>query len=85
MTACFLPQHVKDGRRSRCRSRRQEGASQVQAEDCSYLQEQGPQARPEGVRATLKFPVVQSSETQVLQGVTGQTTNQETDLFLVLL
>lgn len=48
-------QHIKDGRRSCCSSRRQEGTPQVQAEDRSYLQEQGPQARPEGVRGSSTY------------------------------
>lgn len=37
--------------RCSCRSsRRQEGTSQIQAEDRAHLQEQGTQTRPEGVR-----------------------------------
>lgn len=51
----LVSQHIKDGRRSCCRSRRQEGTPQVQAEDRSYLQEQGPQARPEGVRGSSTY------------------------------
>lgn len=43
----------KNNRNGRRYRRRQEGTPQVQAEGCPRLQEQGPQAWPEGVSETM--------------------------------
>lgn len=58
---------IQNGRRSCCNSSGKEGSSQIQAEECAHLQEQGPQTRPEGVRlkpspssllSVLKPPII---------------------------